>query len=65
MAAPMDGYSARMHAATPTFDDLVDQLRLNASTDVQFPQRVALVCCHLVPTKDDAGSALRTMFRIR
>ena len=53
-----------MHTATPTLDDLVDQLRLNACTDVQLAQRIALVCCHLVETKTDAVAAIRATFQI-
>lgn len=60
MAARPGGYSARM----PTLDDLVDQLRLNATTDVQFAQRVALVCCHLATAKADPAAAIRAMFQI-
>lgn len=48
-----------------TLEDLVVQLRENADTDVQFAQRVALVCCVLTETKADAITAIRTTFRIQ
>ena len=64
MVGPPGGYSARMNTDTPTLDDLINQLRLNASTDVQFDQRVALVCCHLIATKVDPVGAIRRMFQV-
>lgn len=46
-----------------TLEDLVDHLRANADTDVQFAQRVALACCMLIDNKVDAIAAIRTTFR--
>ena len=57
-------YIEHMDPCTPTLYDLVDQLRLNAGTDVEFAQRVALVCCHLVATKADAIAAIQAAFRV-
>ena len=47
-----------------TLEDLIDQLRANAKTDLQFAQRVALVCCKLVEEKAHPVAAIRTTFRI-
>lgn len=47
-----------------TLEDLVEQLRKNASTDLEFAQRVALVCCKLVEDKSDPLIAIRATFRI-
>lgn len=64
MAVRLDGYSVRMNTGTLTLEDLVEQLRLSASTDVQVAQRVALVCCHLVAAKADPAAAIRATFSI-
>ena len=49
----------------PTLEDLVDELRANADTDVQLAQRVAMVCCALIESKVDAIAAIRATFRIQ
>ncbi len=42
----------------PTFEDLVSEVRKSAVSDVEFAQRVALVCCTLVATKKDPVAAI-------
>ena len=54
-----------MDKANPSLEGLVAQLRENAPTDLEFAQRVALVCCKLISDKQDPIAAIRTVFRIQ
>jgi hypothetical protein len=47
-----------------TLERLVEELRVNAESDLQFAQRVALVCCKLVEDKADPLAAIRLTFRL-
>ncbi len=49
----------------PTLELLITEVRSNGETDVEFAQRVALICVHLLETKQDPVAAIRTTFRIQ
>ena len=53
-----------MDADLPTLQDLCAEIRKSASTDVEFAQRVALVCCKLIESKAHAVRAIRIVFHI-
>ncbi len=46
-----------------TLEDLVAELRKNSANDIEFAQRVAAACCHLVERKADPPAAIRAVFR--
>ena len=54
-----------MDANLPTLEDLCTEIRKSAPTDIEFAQRVALVCYNLIESKAHAVEAIRTVFRIQ
>ena len=48
----------------PTLDMLIAEIKRSASTDVEFAQRVALVCSVLAEKKNDPIAAIRAVFQI-
>ena len=53
-----------MEADQVTLEDLCAEIRKSASSDVEFAQRVALVCCKLVEGKEHPFEAIPKVFRI-